>query len=129
MTVIPLGRATPATTSTVPASRSRGARTARARLIRPKRASSAQVRTRLRIRVVRGLARVPGLAAGPAAEVHTTRFRRHDRGLMGGLTHVAAAYALHATLPRLAAADSLMAWNIELWDEVAARYRACAWAR
>jgi uncharacterized protein len=29
------------------------------------------------------------------------------------LTHFAAAYALHATLPRFAAADSLVTWNIE----------------
>ena len=92
-------------------------------------ASSAQVRTRLRIRAARVRARVSRLAAGPADELHTTRFRRRDRGLMGGLTHLTAAYTLHVTLPRLAAADSLMAWNIELWDEVAARYRACAWAR
>jgi hypothetical protein len=26
-------------------------------------------------------------------------------------------------------ADSLMAWSTELWDEAAARCRACAWAR
>ena len=75
-------------------------------------ASSAQMRTRLRIRVVRGHARVSRLAAGPADELHTTRFRRRDRALMGGLTHLAAAYTLHATLPPFAAADSLVAWNI-----------------
>ena len=94
------------------------------------RASSAQMRTRLRIRVVRGHARVSRLAAGPADELHTTRFRRRDRALMGGLTHLAAAYALHATLPRFAAAGSLaLFWTIACWAAAAARFRAFALGR
>ena len=88
MKVTPLGSMIPVTVSTAPASRSmapRRVRTARARRIRPITANSAPVRVHPRISLVRAcdVSRgAPHRLAGPADELHTTRFCRCDRSLM-----------------------------------------------
>jgi hypothetical protein len=79
----PSSHTTPTTVSTPPASRGRQrARTARARGIRLTTVSSAPVRIHLRIRLLRVKGGPPYLPAEPADWLHTTRFRRCDRGLI-----------------------------------------------
>jgi hypothetical protein len=88
-------------------------------------AYSAPVRISRRIRVVRAgraNAGAPRLPTDLADELHTTRFRRRIRGLISASRSVCS----NRTLSRFAAADSLAVWNTELWDEAAARCRACA---